>query len=236
MRLAWNNLLKTASSISATNEDANYEIENVYSKWKKQKFQADTTSSVVTIAWAADQTISCIGWAYHNMSGISAVMKNAAAATLATWAPTPTYQTDVSYQTELTTVRSIVITITSASTLYLGGLFFGTYLDVDKEPTQALPYKSTANITKSLGGQVAGRTGVILRSAPLTFPYITNTQRVAFETAYDSLQELYPFWLDLWQSSHATFQPIYGHFTSGINTSKDNNQAVTVSFDFEEAN
>jgi len=238
MRLAWNNLLKTASSISATHEDANYPVENLYAKWKKQKFQIETgeTISVVTIAWAADISVSCIGIAYHNLSAISAVLKDSGGSTLDTWTPPVTYQTDLYTDTAETTVRSIVITFTSATVAYLGSLFIGTYDEYYKEAGQALPFSSTDNITKSLGGQVAGRIGVSLRGAPISIPGVTVTQRKALETMRDSVRMLYPFWLDLWQSSHASFAPIYGHMTTDLDTPKDVDQFCTVSFGFEEAN
>ena len=238
MRIAWNNLLKTASSISATHEDANYPIENVYSKWKKEKFQIDIgeVESVVTIAWAADVTVSCIGIAYHNLSSISAVLRNSADATIDTWTPPVTYQTDLYVDTAETTVRSIVITFTSATVAYLGSLFIGSYDEYNKSAGQDLPFRSSDNITKSLGGQVAGRVGVSLRGATLTIPDVTVTQRKALETMRDSVRMLYPFWLDLWQSSHASFAPIYGHMTTDLDTPKDVDQSCTVSFGFEEAN
>jgi len=236
MRIAWQNLAKTNATIAAPTEDSNYPVENLYHKWKLKRFQSTNTGAVLTITWSADISVSCIGIAYHNLSGCSVVLKNSADATLDTWTVPITYQTDLYVDTELTTVRSIVITMTSASTLYLGGLFVGSYIEIDKEAGQDIPLSDTSNMTKSIGGQVAGRLGVTLRSGSITVPDLTVTQRKAFESMQEDLQKIYPFWLDLWHSSHASFEPFYGHLTSGMGITKDNWQNTTVNFSIEEAN
>jgi len=234
VRIAWDNLLKTAT-LSATNEDANYPVENLYHKWARLKFEAGTTSTVITASWAADVTVSAIGISYHNLSAISVVLKNAAAATLDTWTPPVTYQTDLYVDTAETTVRSVEVTLTSATDLYLGSLFIGAYDQYNKSAGQDIPLKSTAAVTKSIGGQVAGRTGITLRGGNISIPDLTVAERKQLEDMYDELQEVYPFWLDLWHSSHASFTPVYGHMTSGLRIEKDEWQDTTASFDFEEA-
>lgn len=398
MRIAWDNLLKTAT-LSATNEDANYPVENLYHKWARLKFEAGTTSTVITASFPEARDVSCVGWSYHNIQSASAVLKDSAGETLDTWnlpmgpvnpCPkfvddgsgqdgdyvyddtasdaisagvqvfTPTAQfgkvqfevdesdiwvaghtyafiaqvksadanagialngnattvesnfittvdtwetigvkvasdvgdtsyflaqiysvatsswspiytknwmlldltdldeeltsvadlideyyyaedadgvmhTGVYYDTEIDNVASVELTLSGLDDIYLGSLFIGAYDQYDKSAGQDIPLSSTANVTKSIGGQVAGRIGITLRGGNITIPDLSVADRKQLEAMYDELQEVYPFWLDLWHSSHASFAPVYGHMTSGLRIEKDEWQNTTASFDFEEA-
>jgi len=143
--------------------------------------------------------------------------------------------TGVYYDTEITNVASVELTLSALDDLYLGSLFIGAYDQYDKSAGQDIPLSSTAAVTKSIGGQVAGRTGITLRGGNISIPDLTVTERKQLEDMYDELQEIYPFWLDLWHSSHTSFAPVYGHFASGLDIRKDEWQNTTASFDFEEA-
>jgi len=44
MRIAYDNLLKTATTLTSANEDSNYPVERLYHAWKKNKYMMDDSA------------------------------------------------------------------------------------------------------------------------------------------------------------------------------------------------
>ena len=231
MKILYDNLLKTAT-LTATNENSNYPIANVHHKWQKKYFLATTTSTVITAVLPTATTITAIALSYHNLSSCTARVYNADNELLDVWTIPVANQTEAYYDSALL-VKKVTLTCASAGTLYIGEVFVGTALSLSKSADQNIPLESTDNATLSSDGQVSGRQGSLLRSATITLPVLLYTERQSMETAYQSCGLLTPFFLDLWDLSHASFPPVYGRFTSelSITHAKDGD---TVTFSFQE--
>lgn len=88
------------------------------------------TGATLTLAWASDRTVSMVGLLRHGLSApatVSIVLKNAASATLATITPTVAAGRPIVavLDTILTTVRSIEVTLASATGMNLGWFYAG---------------------------------------------------------------------------------------------------------------
>ena len=228
MIIGYTNQLATAT-LTATSEDASYPLENLFHKWKKKLFKATTTTTTITITLAAEMTINSFFMLYHNTSACEVRLYHDANL-LDTW--TVTHD---SWHVSVATVTSVQVDLTSSATIYVGSMFVGGSIDSNKEASQDMPLMSTDNPTFSSDYQVSGKEGSILRSANVSVPLLTATERKALETMFKDVGLTKPFFLDLWESSATSFEPLYGVITGsfGVQHTYDSD---TVSFNFQEVN
>ena len=233
MKILYDNMLKTAT-LTATNENSNYPVANLFHKWKKKYFQATANSCVITAVLPSAVTVTSVALSYHNLSACTVRGYNAADELISAWTIPVNAQTTAYYST-VAAVKKVTITCNSSATVFVGSLFVGTSLSISKSADQNIPLDSTDVPTISSDGQVSGRTSSILRGANVTLPILTYTERQAIETVFTQCGLIVPFFLDLWDLSHTQFPPLYGRFASGLSVShgKDGD---TVSFDFKECN
>lgn len=136
MRVLYDNLLE-AAALSATNEDPNYPVENVYTTTLLTRFQADTNSSVITCTLAEASTISCFAFGNHNINTLAIKLTDSLAAettynyTASDLRFSESVTREMVYETAVEDIVEIEYTITSVSTLYIGGLAAGQYLQMD---------------------------------------------------------------------------------------------------------
>jgi hypothetical protein len=80
MRILYNNLLETSTMV-ATNEDANYPVENVHDTTLLTEFRADTNSSTITATLASASTVSCLAFGNHNIDTLQVTLTDSGAGT-----------------------------------------------------------------------------------------------------------------------------------------------------------
>ena len=85
MRISYDNLLKTAT-LTATNENANYPVGNVFHRWQRKTFKA-TTTSVITAILDDITAITSVIIDYHNLTSCSVAFYNYTDTLIDTWAP-----------------------------------------------------------------------------------------------------------------------------------------------------
>jgi hypothetical protein len=94
-----------------------------------EAWQWSGTGATLTLTWASDQTISMVGLLRHGLvspATISIALKNSGGTTLATIAPTVAAGPILTALTApLTTVRSMVVTVASATGMSLGWVYAG---------------------------------------------------------------------------------------------------------------
>ena len=209
MRILADNLLRTAD-LSITNEDGSYPIENVYHRWKKLCFRSSGIESVLTATWGADQVIDSVGILYHDLTGLSIELYDAADTLLSTWTVNVDSQSNVSYHDKLTTVRKAVVTMSGVTGFYVGVLSLGRHIEIlKKAPRQGLDLTTTAQRILSNDGQVSGRLGSVLRSFKVSLTDIDSDEKDLIESVMYENQSITPVILDIWDESHDIQQPLY---------------------------
>lgn len=95
-------------------------------------------SATLTLTWGSDQTVSAVGLLRHELAAgaaVSIALKNAGGATLETVTPTVGDGPLVTpLGATLTTVRSMVVTLTTATGMGLGWLYAGVPLSTSHHP------------------------------------------------------------------------------------------------------
>lgn len=94
-----------------------------------EAWQWSGTGATLTLTWASDQTVSVVGLLRHGLNSpatVSIALKNSGGTTLATIAPTVAAGPILTALTSpLTTVRSMVVTVASATGMSLGWVYAG---------------------------------------------------------------------------------------------------------------
>lgn len=94
-----------------------------------ETWQWSSTGATLTLTWASDQTVSVVGLLRHGLASpatVSIVLKNSGGTTLATITPTVANGPLLTaLASPLTTVRSMVVTVASASGMSLGWVYAG---------------------------------------------------------------------------------------------------------------
>ena len=207
MRVLYNNLLESAS-LSATNEDANYPVENIYGNSLLPLFKADTNSSVITCTLAEASTVSCFAFGNHNIDTLSIKLTDSLAATT-------TYNYTASnlkfsnavtqamiYETAVDDVEEIEYTITSVDTLYIGGLSAGSALQFpyfNINPKNG--FVSTGEPQKSKNGVTFDNEGVVLETFGCTINNVDITDYDLINAFFLAVQTYKPHFIDRWEES-----------------------------------
>lgn len=233
MKLAYDNALVTAT-LSEPNENANYPLTNLYHKWKRRVYKSTATSTTITAVLDHTQDITCIGIAYHNLTSCSVKFYDALDALLDTWTVDVSNDIDMVYG-DAQEVAKIEFLVESIVPIYIGSLFAGENLSFSKSADQDMPLNSSDVVTSSSDQQASGRQGTVYRSGNVSIPLLTSTERKSLESAFIDRGLILPFYLDLWDNSHADFLPLYGRFASSLSISHLQ-EGDTVSFDFQEVN
>ncbi len=234
MRIAYDNLLKTSTLISA-NEDSNYPVARLYHNWKKNIYKATVDNDVITAEWTAPQTVSSVLFAYHNLTAMNVKLYDDSDVELKDHDMTIGGDVTGNYFTAVEDVYKAVVTVSASVAIYIGVLFIGESIHAYKTAGQDLPLSSTDAPTFSSDGQVAGKEGSITRAGTIEIPLLTPAQRKAIEQVYYANGNITPLFLDLWEESHDKFEPVYGVFDRAFRVQKME-EGDTVTFTFREVN
>jgi hypothetical protein len=198
--------------LSATNGSSNYPVRNIQDRFLHRRFQNTTGASVITIAWLADISANCLFYAFHDLTVLSAVYKNSAGATLATITPSTINDVGVEYFTELTTVRSIEITITGN---YLGGLATGVYYQMpDPLFDFSRPLIDNSYVSQNPSGQVLANYEEPLKAPAFSFRDLLTSIANDIRSEYITLGKGTPFYADFFESNRDFYSPLYCFFTN----------------------
>ena len=243
MRILYDNLLESAT-LAATNEDANYPVENIHNNSLKIRFQADTNSTVITATLASASTVSTFAFGNHNISTVAVQLTDSVAATT-TYNYTASdlqFSSDnkkaIIYETAVSDIVEIEYTITSAVATYVGGLYAGQYLQMPEFAINPkIGKKSTGSTQKSRGGVAFDVPGVTLETFSCTFDNGSITDLNAQQAWFAAVQTYKPTWYDRWESDDPQiFPPLFAQNTNDVSWIKGQEGLIFDSFrlDLEE--
>lgn len=210
MKILFDNLLRNAT-ISATNEDESYPVSRVTDRYLEYRFKSITMTTVVTASWTTDQTVSCIALGYHNLSSGTYVLKNSGGTSVGSGSLEVDYDTDMTYFTAVSTVRSIELTLTSASVLYVGGLGCGVPFSQDfHNQNPRIDFVNNDNLTFLNGGQSLGTKTKNRWVYNATLNDLTQSDLETFTNGLVLVGKNFPVYFDLFNGDHTLGRPIHG--------------------------
>jgi hypothetical protein len=104
-----------SGTITATNASINYDPNNIKHPYIKKRVQAVANIQVITIPFSSAQSADCLFYGIHNLSGLTAVFKDSGGSTIDTIVVSTINDIGVEYFTQIDGIRSIELTITTAS-------------------------------------------------------------------------------------------------------------------------
>lgn len=225
MRILYNNLLEDAT-LAATNEDSNYPIEEVVDGTLLTEFRADTNSSVITATLASASTVSCFAFGNHNIDTLSIKLTDSIAGTT-TYNYTAgdlkfsdTVTQAMVYESAVSDIVEIEYTITSNTTLYIGGLSAGQCLQFPYfDATPRIGFRSTGSRQKSRGGVSYNVPGKVLETFNCVFNGMSITDYNAINAFFQAVQVYKPHFLDRWEDS-TEFPVLFAQNTKDIKYDK----------------
>lgn len=225
MRFLYNNKVKTAT-LSATNGDGSYPIENVTHKFLQKKFQTTTgtVSSEITIELMEAITSDYIAIGYHNATSGTYALYDSSDSLISTNSLALTYSTDITYYTDEVDVKKIVLNITKtgADPLYIGGISTSKsllFLYQNVNPDLNLPDRDTTRVTD--GGQLIGKQRTPLAVYKSGLRQITEDQKAELEVMKRLIGKVVPIYFDLYSGKHSIAAPLYCTVTSSLDCKKN---------------
>lgn len=216
MRILYPNLVTSDVTMTATNENASYPIENVYDVYLNKIYKASASTSTVVITWGADVTIDCLGFAYHNISEVVYTLKNSGGSTLETDTLTAAsdeiYDGDIIYlSASYSTARSLTLEFTgTANPFYIGYIGAGEYIQMPNFAGGPRRDKNYASFSyTSLAGQHVGTKLAGLRSFQSNFNTIDQTDKNTVMDFLDDVMNVDTFMLDPYEAERTSFLPMY---------------------------
>jgi hypothetical protein len=221
MKILFDNKLLSATVI-ATNEDSNYPVSNLKSPFLRRKFQSTGTSSTITATIST--TINSIFYGYTNGSVTVRLYNGGLVATYSGIGPSKHFADTV--------ITKIEVDISSASTVYLGGLGIGQSVALD--PPESFwdeTFDDRSIVSESQTGQVLQEYVEPLRNYDFSIPTINRDDLRALQTTYLAYGRGHILWID---PETDDLPVMYGRMTEALSASK-NRKLYTAQLKFKEA-
>lgn len=184
------------STLSATNEDANYPVSNVNHVFVKKIFKATQNTSVITSTFGSLKDIDCCYLAYTNSS--TAILKLYDASDILLATKTVNLQTNGGIFKVVTGVKYITLTLTATENVYLGTIGIGETYKMPNPDNNIIKGKIDNSITyQSSDGQFAINKIPWLISFPLSFTIFTMDLYNEIYGIFANISR--PVWVDVYE-------------------------------------
>jgi len=237
MKILFKNIIENNSGISATNQSLNYPVGNIAHPFLKKRFKSTGTTSLIIIDFDTDQCVSCFFWGYHSMTSFDVEFKNSVGTVLHTLniTTTPNTQVDSEYFPEITTVRSIEMTINDSTGVYLGGLGAGccftmpNFISEYKKGNQDSSFDVESNDGQSLQNYSKPK-----RVYGLNFGALNDETTNLINDEYVLVGIGKPLYIDIFENLQSKEPPIYAKILTALNFNK-NKLSATFALQIREA-
>lgn len=213
MIIAYDNKYSTAT-LTATNENPVYPIENTQDIRLSRLFKTIAGSSVITVNLGSELPVSAVFIANHDiLTGATVTIKGHTSADFTTpdYSSTITWRAGMMYKLITGTSKQFwQISITNSANFKIGGLFFGTYTTISNTFSHVLTESmidTTKNYT-SLSGQVYTDVGYEYKTYDLNFPKLQVTDKTAIQAIKTAVRKR-PVYVMLDESGTTEFEPLY---------------------------
>jgi hypothetical protein len=180
----------------------------------EKRFQSLASSSVITITLDDSYDIDCFFYGLHNLNALTAVLKNSGGSTLQTIVVSTINDIGVEYFTKVSAVKTIELTISTASgNVYLGGFEAGEYYELnDFLNSYPVDFVDNSISRQSRGGQITNDNITPLWSYNFQFRELLKDDiDDNFNNYLISGKD--PVYIDITPGDRNYFAPVYGQIT-----------------------
>lgn len=204
MRIAYDNILNYATSLTATNEKANRPISNAIHPYLEKVFEAENGSpiqTIITATFTESQTANCFVYGNHNiyLGGLNFKDEFDGSIIIIPLPSTDIFTGNRFYEfPKVEGIYKIEITLVSLDTsIFAGSLFITKYLEMprfNQGPQFSLSLRSTS--FKSGSGQASGNSSVNLRNDPFSWTDVDYQKINEINEYLEFVQTSKPHWID----------------------------------------
>ena len=213
MIIAYDNKYSTAT-LTATNENPVYPIENTQDIRLSRLFKTIADSSVITVNLGSELPVSAVFIANHDiLTGAAITIKGHTTSDFTTpdYSSTITWREGMMYKLITGTAKQFwQISITNSANFKIGSLFLGTYATVTNTFSHVLSeaVNDTTKVFTSLSGQTYTDVGYQYKTYDLNFPYFQIADKTAMNTIMTAVRKR-PVYIMLDESGVTEFEPLY---------------------------
>lgn len=213
MIIAYDNKYSTAT-LSATNENPVYPIENTQDIRLSRLFKSIDVTSVITVNLGSSLPVSAVFIANHDiLTGATITIKGHTSSDFTTpdYSSTITWRAGMMYKLITGYSKQFwQISITNSANFKIGGIFFGTYATITNTFSHVLSDQTedTTEVFTSLSGQTYTDVGYEYRVYDLNFPYFQIADKTALNAILTAVRKR-PVYIMLDEASVAEFEPLY---------------------------
>lgn len=205
MRIAYDNILNYATSLTATNEKANRSIANIIHPYLEKVFEAENGSPIqsdVVAIFSEPQESNCVVFGNHNITTGNIVFRDEFDVSLGNIILIPSIFFPGNRILEFPLIQGIykieaTLVNTIGTILYAGSLFFSKYLEMprfNQGPQFSISLRSTS--FKSGSGQASGNASVNLRNDPFAWTDVDYEKINEVNEYLEFVQTSKPHWID----------------------------------------
>lgn len=200
MRILWDNYLE-AAVVTADSVNESYPLSNLWYKMLERKYKSLGVDAEITVTLEEDKPVSMIAYGFNNViSGGSTTyeLKSSGGTVVASGVLNAGDNVNVTYLDTAVTCRSIVLKLTAADTLYIGGMAIGDpyeYEYTSINPTFSRVLKSDAD--KTDGAQLISKRKANYRMWRVALPDMTNAERLSNDEVVEAVGKYKPCFCDL---------------------------------------
>jgi len=221
MIIFWDNELDKYDLI-VSSEQGNFPAENLQNIHLVNSWRSNSLADqYIKIDAGAGNTITptCVAIAAHNLTSGATIKFQANAADV--WVG-PSIDETITYSADIMSKIFSNLTGYQYCRFYfddpgnpdgyieIGRLSFGSYLQMPPVAKEFdIPKKTTSNRSISITGQSYGDKGYKYRSPGFSFPFISNSEKVAIDEMWNEADWIKPVFLLIWEDSLNIVGPIY---------------------------
>ena len=248
MRILYNNWVTSATTITPLTEDPNYLFMDAWQDTRLTRYARTVGDAAQTfvIDLGVARAVDYCAILDHNFSS-GATIKIQGNATNVWTAPsidiTLTHAADnIYYEFSATqTYRYWRLTVDDASNtdtyLQISKLWLSSFLQFPyMAKSQKIPTASGSTAQESISGQSYGDKKLIYRYGTITFPYVTDADKIKIDALFNVVDKTDPIMTVIWEDDIDDYPPIYSRLTSDLEWTRVENvgRIWTVQISFKE--
>jgi hypothetical protein len=228
MQILYNNWVSSATTITPLTEDPNYLFEDAWQDTRLTRYArtVDDDDQTFIIDLGAARAVDYCAILGHNFTSGATIKIQGNASDVWT-APsvdiTLTYTANNIYYafSSTQTYRYWRLTVDDASNpdtyLQISKLWLSSYLQLPyMAKSQKIPTASTSTAQESISGQSYGDKKLIYRYGNITFPYVTDADKIKIDALFNVVDKTDPIMTVIWEDDLTEYPPIYSRLTSDL--------------------
>lgn len=210
MRICYENFLEQALDLEMTNLEVNSTVRNLYHPYMELTADCTEPDATLTGRFVDGIHVNAICVGFHNASFCTVRLYDVDDALIVEEEVTLEAADSIYYPFDAQGVYRFEMDFSAGERLYVGYVFIGQYLELPRFTVKAkFDFELRSTASQSMGGQRFGVFRRWLRGLDVTFPRLSNAERMALLSYASTVQTVKPHMIDPFPLAHGEEPPMY---------------------------